>query len=152
MLLTRLDGKDLEVENPYSIAGTVEDEHQNSRVILITFMTSAERADPEDNQSPRLIASTIFHGDIGVNPDTDHFVFTFDEEIDTVILTLIDDSRKVNMEWTHFVENKKVIFLQFDRGFPLRVGTVYTIEISWSDKAHNWSEPGIITFVTEIKK
>ena len=33
-------GKDLEMENTYSIIGTVEDEHQNARVILITFTTS----------------------------------------------------------------------------------------------------------------
>ena len=86
VLLAKLDGKDLEAKSPYSITGTVEDEHQNARVILITFITSAEGADPEDNQSPRLIASTISHGDIGVNLDTDRFVFTFDEEIGTVIL------------------------------------------------------------------
>lgn len=150
VLLTKLDGKDLEVESPYSITGTVEDEHQNARAILITFITSA--ADPEDNQSPRLIATTISHGDIGVNSDIDRFVFTFDEEIDAVILKLIDDSRKVDMEWTHFIQDKKVIFLALDEGLPLRNGTVYTIEISWSDKARNWSRPGIITFVTEIKE
>ena len=150
VLLTKLDGKDLEVESPYSITGTIEDEHQNARAILITFITSA--ADPEDNQSPRLIASTISHGDIGVNSDIDRFVFTFDEEIDAVILKLIDDSRKVDMEWTHFIQDKKVIFLALDEGLPLRNGTVYTIEISWSDKARNWSRPGIITFVTEIKE
>ena len=33
-------GKDLEMEQTYSIIGTVEDEHQNARVILITFTTS----------------------------------------------------------------------------------------------------------------
>ena len=152
VLLTKLDGWDLEAKSPHSITGTVEDEHQNARVILITFITSAEGADPEDNQSPRLIASTISHGDIGVNPDLDRFVFTFDEEIDTVILKLIDDSRKVDMEWTHFIQDKRVIFLALDEGFPLSPGTVYTIEISWADKARNWSQPGILTFVTEIKE
>ncbi len=152
VLLTKLDGKDLEVESPYSITGTVEDEHQNARVILITFITSAEGVDPEDNQSPRLIASTISHGDIGVNSDTDRFVFTFDEEIDAVILKLIDDNRKVDMEWTHFIQDERVIFLALDEGAPLTNGTVYTIEISWADKARNWSRPGIITFVTEIKE
>ncbi len=152
VLLTKLDGQGLEVESPYSITGTVEDEHQNARVVLITFITSAEGAGPQDNQSPRLIASTISHGDIGVNSDIDRFVFTFDEEIDAVILKLIDDSRKVDMEWTHFIQDKKVIFLALDEGLPLKDSTVYTIEISWSDKARNWSRPGIITFVTEIKE
>lgn len=33
-------GKDLKMENTYSIIGTVEDKHQNARVVLITFTTS----------------------------------------------------------------------------------------------------------------
>ncbi len=147
VLLTKLDGTDLEAESPYSITGTVEDEHQNSRVILITFVTSFG-----DKQSPRLIASTISHGDISVDPDTDRFVFTFDEEIDTVNVKLIDDSRKVDMRWTHFIQDEKVILLALDNGIDLTKGTVYTIEISWADKAGNWSRPGIITFITEIKE
>ena len=151
VLLTKLDGTDLEVESPYLITGAVEDEHQNSRVILITFVTS-EGAGPADNQSPRLISSTISHGDIGVDPDTDRFVFTFDEEIDAVNLKLIDDSRRMDMRWTHFIQDEKVILLALDNGIDLTKGTVYTIEISWADKARNWSRPGIITFVTEIKE
>ena len=33
-------GKDLEMENTYSIIGIAEDEYQNARVILITFTTA----------------------------------------------------------------------------------------------------------------
>ena len=151
VLLAKLDGLDLRAENLYSISGTVEDEHQNARVILITFVT-AEEPIPEDNQAPRLISTTISHGDIRVNPDTDRFVFTFDEEIDAVNVKLIDNSKKSDMQWTHFIQGKKVIFLALDEGFHLTIGRVYTIEISWADKARNWSKPGIITFVTEVKE
>ncbi len=39
VILVKLDGADLEMENGYSITGAVEDEHQNARVIHIPFTT-----------------------------------------------------------------------------------------------------------------
>lgn len=107
---------------------------------------------PKDETPPRLVKTTIKHGDIGVDIDTDSFVFTFDEDIDGIRIKLREFKRFFDMKWTHFIRGKEVVFLQFDEGFPLQAETVYEIRFSVVDKARNWSPDWGITFITEVKE
>ena len=77
IILTPLQGAiNLRLDRRYSIFGIVKDAVGNERAILVRFTTGVE-----DKVAPRFIESTIGNGDIGVDPDTDHFIFTFDEDI-----------------------------------------------------------------------
>ena len=117
-----------------------------------------EEQELEDNTAPRLIESTILHGDIGVDPGTERFVFTFDEEIDAADVTLWNDTRKVDMEWTQLIDGKRIILLKLPgEGLRMQWGELYTIQLRWRDAARNWNPPdfgviNVITFVTEIKE
>ncbi|MYC77052.1 hypothetical protein F4X10_14910 [Candidatus Poribacteria bacterium] len=111
-----------------------------------------EKKEPEDNRAPLFIRTTVNHGDIDVDIDTDRFVFTFDENIGDARVKLRNDTRNFDMEWEKFIVGKEITLLKFLEGWPLQGGHVYTIEISWSDKAGNWDPGGIITFVTRAKE
>ena len=117
-----------------------------------------EEKEPEDNTAPSLIESSISHGDIGVDPDTQRFVFTFDEEIDVADVKLINDTQKVDMQWTALIDGKRIILLRLpNEGRKMGGGELYTIQLRWSDAAGNWEPENfgiirVITFVTEIKE
>ncbi len=157
VLLRKLDGIGLKAGIRYSIIGTVEDEHQNARVILISFETSQE-AGAKDNLAPRLIRSTINHGDRGVAPDTERFVFTFDEEIHRADIKLINNERNTDLQWTTLIDGERVILLRLpDEGKRMMPGELHTIQLRWADAAGNWEPENagvirVITFVTEIKE
>ena len=108
--------------------------------------------EPEDNRAPLFIRTTISHGDVNVDIDTDRFVFTFDENIGDAKARLIDDKQNFDMKWEKFIIGKEITLLKFLDGFPLQAETIYVIEISWADKASNWDPGGIITFVTRAKE
>ena len=117
-----------------------------------------EEKEPEDNTAPRLIDSSISHGDVGVNPDTERFIFTFDEEIGRANIKLINNTLKIDMEWTTLIEGKRVILLRLPgEGRRLKRGELYTIQMRWRDEANNWEPEDfgvihVITFITEIKE
>ena len=117
-----------------------------------------EEKEPEDNTAPRLIDSSISHGDVGVNPDTERFIFTFDEEIGRANIKLINNTLKIDMEWTTLIEGKRVILLRLPgEGRRLKRGELYTIQMRWRDEANNWEPENfgvihVITFITEIKE
>ena len=56
------------------------------------------------------------------------------------------------MKWETFIVGKEITLLRFLEGWRLQGAEVYTIEISWADKAGNWNPGGIITFVTRAKE
>ena len=128
----------------------------NPRVIVEPFAEEAIvepviEIEPADDIAPRLINSTVHHGDISVDPDTDRFVFTFDEDIDaTNFIKLIDNTTGLHMRWIPFIRDKEVELLKTEHGLQLIGEHVYTIEIRVADVARNWTQPGIITFVTEF--
>ena len=111
-----------------------------------------EEKEPEDNRAPLFIRTTISHGDVDVDIDTDRFVFTFDENIGDARVNLRNDTRNLDMNWEKFIVGKEITLLRFLEGRHLQGAEVYTIEISWADKAGNWDPGGIITFVTEAKE
>ena len=111
-----------------------------------------EKKEPEDNRAPLFIRTTINHGDVDVDIDTDRFVFTFDENIGDARVKLRNDTRNLDMKWEKFIVGKEITLLRFLEGRHLQGAEVYTIEISWADKAGNWDPGGIITFVTEAKE
>ena len=111
-----------------------------------------EEKEPEDNRSPLFIRTTISHGDVDVDIDTDRFVFTFDENIGDAKVKLRNDTRNLDMKWEKFIVGKEITLLRFLEGWHLQGAEVYTIEISWADKAGNWDPGGIITFVTRAKE
>ena len=151
VVLTPLEGAiKLILERQYSIVGIVEDAAENQRVILITFTTGMK--EPEDDVAPRFIETTVNHGDIGVDPDTDHFIFTFDEEIGDVELNIINERTQIDLGWTYLIRGKEVVFHKLDIGMNLVGEQTYQINIVWSDKAGNWNPGGFIKFTTEIKE
>lgn len=111
-----------------------------------------EKKEPEDNRAPLFIRTTINHGDVDVDIDTDRFIFTFDENIGDARVKLRNDTRNFDMKWEKFIVGKEITLLRFLEGWPLQGAEVYTIEISWADKAGNWDPGGIITFVTRAKE
>lgn len=151
VVLTPLEGATaLRVGRQYSIVGIVEDAAGNARVILITFTTGV--AAPEDDVAPRFIKTTVSHGDKDVDPDTDHFIFTFDEEIGNVRLNLEDEKWSSDMRWTHLIRGTEVVLHKLDKGKNLLPERTYLINIAWSDTAGNWDPGGFIQFTTEIKE
>ncbi len=151
VILTPLEGaRALKLDEQYSVIGIVEDAAGNERVILITFTTGVR--EPEDNVSPRLVDTTVSHGDKHVNPDTDHFVFTFDEEIGDVEISIINERSRIDLEWTHLIRGEEVVLHKLDQGKNLVAERTYVINITWADKAGNWDRGGIIRFTTEIKE
>ena len=111
-----------------------------------------EEKEPEDNRAPLFIRTTINHGDVDVDIDTDRFVFTFDENIGDAKVRLRNDTRNFDMKWEKFIIGKEITLLRFLDGQHLHGAEVYTIEISWADKAGNWDPGGIISFVTRAKE
>ena len=151
VVLTPLEGAvQLKAEKDYSIVGLVEDEAGNERVILITFSTGG--AEPEDDMAPRFIETTINHGDKDVDTDTDHFIFTFDEEIGDVDLSIINEASRDDLGWTHLIRGNEVVLHKLDKGRSLVAERSYLIQIAWADKAGNWNPGGIIRFTTRIKE
>lgn len=113
-----------------------------------------EPEEPKDNTHPKFVDSTVWHGDVGIALETNQFIFTFDENIDSAIIRLIDitQGKRTNMEWEHFIRGKQVVLLKVEDSLELRPGRAYTIEISVADEERNWHPDSIITFVTEIKQ
>ena len=111
-----------------------------------------EKKEPEDNRAPLFIRTTISHGDVDVDIDTDRFVFTFDENIGDARVKLTNETRDFDMKWETFIVGKDITLLKFLEGHSLQGAEVYTIDISWADKAGNWDPGGIITFVTRAKE
>ena len=117
-----------------------------------------EEKEPEDNTAPRLIDSSISHGDVGVRAETERFIFTFDEEIGRANIKLINNTLKIDMEWTTLIEGKRVILLRLPgEGRRMKRGELYTIQMRWRDEAHNWEPENfgvihVITFITEMKE
>ncbi len=109
---------------------------------------------PKDNVHPKLVDSTVRHGDVGIVLDTDRFIFTFDENIDSAIISLIDitQGKGTNMEWEHFIRGTQVVLLTVEDSLELRPGRAYTIKITVADEERNWHPDGIITFVTQMKE
>jgi len=133
------------VENPVIEEPIVEEPEPEPEPI-------EEEKEPEDNRAPLFIRTTINHGDVDVDIDTDRFIFTFDENIGDAKVKLRNDTRNFDMKWEKFIVGKEITLLRFLEGSHLQGGEVYTIEISWADKADNWDPGGIITFVTEAKE
>lgn len=114
--------------------------------------------EPKDRTAPRLIDSSISHGDVGIDPDTERFIFTFDEEIGRADIKLINNTLKIDMEWTTLLDGKRVILLRVPgEGRRMMMGELYTIQMRWRDEANNWEPENfgvihVITFITEIKE
>ena len=145
--------KNLVLGGQYSIIGTVEDAEGNQRVVLITFTVGVGKpVEADDDVAPNFIRTTVNHGDKGVKTNVDHFVFTFDEEIGDVKLSIINAVSRADLEWTHLIRGKEVVFHKLDRGKSLNSEETYIIQIAWADKAGNWNPGGIIQFTTEIKE
>ena len=114
--------------------------------------------EPKDRTAPRLIDSSISHGDVGVNPDIERFVFTFDEEIGRADIKLINNTLNIDMQWTVLVDGKRVILLRVPgEGRWMTMGELYTIQMRWRDEGVNWNPAdfgtiNVITFVTEVKE
>lgn len=134
------------VENPVIEEPVVEEPDPEPEPI------EEEKKEPEDNRAPLFIRTTISHGDVDVDIDTDRFVFTFDENIGDARVKLRNDTRNLDMKWEKFIVGKEITLLRFLEGWHLQGAEVYTIEISWADKAGNWDPGGIITFVTRAKE
>ena len=117
-----------------------------------------EEEEPKDKTAPKLIDSSISHGDIGVDPDTERFVFTFDEEIGRADIKLMNNTRKIDMKWTTLLDGKRVILLRVPgEGHMLNHGELYTIQMRWRDEGVNWNPAdfgtiNVITFITEVKE
>lgn len=117
-----------------------------------------EEKEPEDTTAPRLIESSVSHGDVGVNPDIERFIFTFDEEIDGANIKLMNNTFNIDMEWTTLIDGKRIILLRVPgEGRRMGKGELYTIRMRWRDAANNWEPKGfgverVITFITEIKE
>lgn len=151
IILTPLEGaQKLSLDKQYSIVGIVEDAAGNERVILITFTTGV--GEPEDDVAPRIIGTTINHRDKGINPNIDHFIFTFDEEIGDVKISIRNEGSRNDLGWTHLIRGKEVVLHKLDKGLNLAAEQTYQINIAWADKAGNWNPGGIISFTTEIKE
>ena len=69
--------------------------------------------------SPRFIGTTVNHGDIHINPDTDHFVFTFDEEIGDVEVSIINERTQNDLGWIHLIRGNEIVLHKLDRGMNL---------------------------------
>ena len=114
--------------------------------------------EPKDRIAPRLIDSSISHGDVGVNPDIERFIFTFDEEIGRADIKLINNTLNIDMQWTTLLDGKRVILLRVPgEGRRMMMGELYTIQMRWRDEANNWEPENlgvihVITFVTEVKE
>lgn len=114
--------------------------------------------EPKDRTAPRLIDGSISYGDIGVNPDIERFIFTFDEEIGRADIKLINNTLDVDMEWTTLLDGKRVILLRVPQeGRRMTMGELYTIQMRWRDESNNWNpaDPGtinVITFITKVKE
>lgn len=148
IILTPLQGAiDLRLDRDYSIFGVVKDAAGNERAILVRFTTGIE-----DKVAPRFIGTTIGNGDIGVDPDTDHFIFTFDEDIGNVRIDIRKKGGGLDLQWTHLIRGKEVILHKFDKGLPLTNEEVYHINIAWADTSGNWNPGGFIEFTTQIKE
>ncbi len=148
VILTPLqDAINLRLDRDYSIFGIVKDAASNERAVLVRFTTGIE-----DKVAPRFVGSTIGNGDIGVDRDTDHFIFTFDEEIGDVRIDIRKKGFGVHLQWTHLIRGKEVILHKFDKGLPLISEEVYHINIAWADTSGNWNPGGFIEFTTEIKE
>lgn len=113
-----------------------------------------EPEEPQDDTHPKFVDSTVWHGDIGIALDTNQFIFTFDEDIETAVIRLIDitQGKRTDMDWEHFIRGKQVVLLKVEDSFALRPSRAYTIEISVADEARNWHPDSIITFVTDIQE
>ena len=104
-----------------------------------------------DNIAPQIVRSTVKHGDINVDVDIDHFVFTFSEDIAVAnFIKLIDNTTGLPTGWVPFIRDKEIKILKGAHGFQLIGGHVYTITIRVADVADNWTQPLTITFVTEL--
>ena len=110
----------------------------------------AVAAELVDTIAPQIVSSTVKHGDINVDVDIDHFVFTFSENIaGTNFIKLIDNTTGLPTGWVPFIRDKEIEISKGDNGFQLIGGHVYTITIRVADVAHNWTPLLTITFVTE---
>ena len=148
VILTPLQNAiELRLDREYSIFGIVKDAANNERAILVRFTTGIE-----DKVAPRFVDATIGNGDIAVDIDTDHFIFTFDEEIGDVRIDIRKKGFAVHLQWTHLIRGKDVILHKFDKGLPLAGEAVYHINIAWADTSGNWDPGGFIEFSTEIKE
>ena len=158
VVLTALaDARKLVLDRQYSIVGSVEDAEGNQRVVFITFTTGVrvlgeDREDREDDIAPRFIRTTVNHGDKDVNPDTDHFIFTFDEEIGAARLNISIEGTLNDLGWIHLIRGKEIVLHKLDRGDSLRAEQTYVIQLAWADKAGNWNPGGVIQFTTRIKE
>ena len=111
----------------------------------------AVAAEVVDNIAPQIVSGTVKHGDINVDVDIDHFVFTFSENIaGTNFIKLINNTTGLPTGWTPFIRDKEIEISKRDHGFQLIGGHVYTITIRVADVADNWTPPLTITFVTEF--
>ena len=111
----------------------------------------AVAAEVVDNIAPQIVSGTVKHGDINVDVDIDHFVFTFSENIAGAnFIKLIDNTTGLPTGWTPFIRDKEIEISKGDHGFQLTSGHVYTITIRVADVADNWTPPLTITFVTEF--
>ena len=155
VLTALVDARKLVLDRQYSIVGSVEDIEGNQRVVFITFTTGVNELgdDIEDDDiAPRFIRTTVNDGDKDVNPNTDHFIFTFDEEIGDIQLSIKVDGTQNDLQWTHLIRGKEVVLHKLDRGLNLVAEQTYRINIAWADKAGNWNPGGFIRFTTEIKE
>ena len=111
----------------------------------------AVAAEVVDNTAPQIVSSTVKHGDINVDVDRDHFVFTFSENIAGAnFIKLINNTTGLPTGWVPFIRGKGIEISKGDHGLQLIGGHVYTITIRVADVAHNWTLPLTITFVTEF--
>ena len=111
----------------------------------------AVAAELVDNIAPQIVSSTVKHGDINVDVDIDHFVFTFSENIAGAnFIKLIDNTTGLPTGWVPFIRGKEIEISKGAHGFQLIGGHVYTITIRVADVALNWAQPLTITFVTEF--
>ena len=111
----------------------------------------AVAAELVDNIAPQIVSSTVKHGDINVDVDIEHFVFTFSEDIAGAnFIKLIDNTTGLPTGWVPFIRDKEIKISKEAHGFQLIGGHVYSITIQVADVAHNWTQPLTITFVTEF--
>ena len=141
------DAIDLQIDRQYTIFGIVFDQANNERAILIRFTTGIK-----DETAPLFLRTTVRNGEIGVHPDTDHFIFAFSEDIGDVRLNIEAKNSRIDLGWTHLIRGKEVVLHRLDKGAKLIGETVYHINIAWADKAGNWDPGGFIEFTTEIKE
>lgn len=141
------DARDLQIDRQYTIFGIVFDEAGNERAILIRFTTGIK-----DKTAPDFLRTTVRNGEIDVDPDTDHFIFAFSEDIGKVRVNIEDRNTRIDLGWTHLIRGKEVVLHKLDKGASLVAETVYHINIAWADKAGNWDPGGFIEFTTRIKE